>query len=101
MISERSKTPLFAPSGAIGEPDTGRPEAAGEPSPAEAGSHRAPALEREGTGPFRKALLLAVAIAVVLSGTAWGAYAINTAAMRGSVPLSRGVAVEVARTGKW
>jgi hypothetical protein len=33
---------------------------------------------------------------VVLFGAAWSAYAIDTAAMRGSVPLSRGVAVEVA-----
>ena len=33
---------------------------------------------------------------MALFGTAWGAYAIDTAAMRSSVPLSRGVAVEVA-----
>jgi hypothetical protein len=96
VISERFQTPLFAPSGVVGESDAGPPEAAGGPLPAEAGSRRAPALEREGTGPFRKSLLPAMAVAAVLFGTAWGAYAIDTAAMRGSVPLSRGVAVEVA-----
>jgi hypothetical protein len=96
VISERFETPLFARSGAIGVPGTGSPETAGEPSPAEAGSHRAPALEPGGTRPIRKTVSVAVAVALVLLGTAWGAYAIDTAAMRDSVPLSRGVAVEVA-----
>jgi hypothetical protein len=96
VICERFTTSLFAPSGAIGEPDSGPPPAADEPSPAEAGSHRAPALERGRKSPFGKTPFLAVAVAVVLSGTAWGAYAIDTAATPGSVPLSRGVAVDVA-----
>jgi hypothetical protein len=96
VISERFATPLFSPSGAVGEPDGSPPEAAGGPSPAGAGSFRAPALEPAGTRPFRQAPFLAAAVAVVLFGTAWGAYAIDTATMRSSVPLSRGVAVEVA-----